>query len=210
LLGAQRQALQGLRMITRFDSTVLDPRLRWFCAPPTARLEAERGRLIVEPAAGTDFWQRTHYGFRADNGHFLHATAQGSFVLGTRVSCSPVHQYDQAGLMVRVSADCWLKTSIEHEPDEPFDRLGAVVTNHGYSDWSTQPVPKHATTVSFRIRAEPTALIVEASFDGLEWQQLRVAHLAERTLDGSLQAGLYCCSPKAAGFRAEFHELELR
>lgn len=197
-------------MLTRFDGPELDPWLAWFCAPPHARVDAARGRLVVETAAGTDFWQRTHYGFRADNGHFLYTRAQGNFVLTTRVSGAPVHQYDQAGLMLRLSPDCWLKTSIEHEPDEADDRLGAVVTNHGYSDWSTQPVSKSQHDVWLRIRAEPQAVIVESSFDGARWQQLRVAHLAARSTDAPVDVGLYCCSPRGAGYRAEFHFLELR
>jgi uncharacterized protein len=196
-------------MLTRFDSPHLEPSLSWFCPPAHARIEPERGRLIVEPAGGTDFWQRTHYGFRADNGHFLRLSVSGNFVLTTQLTAAPRHQYDQAGLMLRLSPDCWLKTSIEHEPDETFDRLGAVVTNHGYSDWSTQPVGKDRTSVWFRLRAESLAVIVEASFDGHDFQQLRVAHLAERRPETPVEAGLYCCSPKAAGYRAEFHFLEL-
>ncbi len=197
-------------MLTRFDGPELDSRLSWFCAPPHSRIDAERGRLVVETASETDFWQRTHYGFRADNGHFLYVRTQGNFELTTRVSGSPRHQYDQAGLMVRLSPDCWLKTSIEHEPDEPHDRLGAVVTNHGYSDWSTQPASKGRGDVWLRVRLETLAAIVESSFDGAEWQQLRVAHLAERSPGASVDAGLYCCSPKVGGYRAEFHFLELR
>ena len=49
-------------------------------------------------------------------------------------------QYDQCGIMVRLSEGIWLKTSIEFEGDEPA-RLGAVVTKGGFSDWSTQDVP---------------------------------------------------------------------
>lgn len=34
---------------------------------------------------GTDFWQGTHYRFRADNGHALLAEAAGDCMLETRV-----------------------------------------------------------------------------------------------------------------------------
>ena len=180
--------------------------LSWFCEPRNHHLEGER--LVVEPEAGTDFWQRTHYGFRADNGHFLRRAARGNFVLTTKVTCFPRHQYDQAGLMLRVSQDCWLKTSVELEPDEPHSRLGAVVTNGGYSDWSTQPIDKARDTFWFRIRAETTAVIVDSSLDGEHWEQIRMAYLAERDAAIDVECGLYACSPKGAGFRAEFHLLE--
>src|SRR5690349_15194010 len=110
----------------RFDGPTLHPALRWHGEP--ARWGVGGGRLSIEPDASTDFWQRTHYGFEADNGHALLATLSGDFVLSTRVRFHAVHQYDQAGLMVRLSSACWLKTSVEHEPGRA-GRLGAVVTN---------------------------------------------------------------------------------
>lgn len=52
-------------------------------------MDAAAETLHVEPDAPTDFWQRTHYGFRVDNGHFLHADVTGDFVLGVRVCFRP-------------------------------------------------------------------------------------------------------------------------
>jgi uncharacterized protein len=191
----------------RFGAPALDPRLRWRCEPAQHRLDSARRRLIIEPDAETDFWQRTHYGFRVDNGHLLGLGARGNFVLTTAVSCFPRHKYDQAGLMLHLSPDCWLKTSVEFEPEEPHSRLGAVVTNGGYSDWSTQPIDKSQNTFWFRIRAETTAVVVDASLDGEVWQQVRMAHLTERSANSDVTCGLYACSPIGAGFRAEFHFL---
>jgi uncharacterized protein len=191
-----------------FRGAAIDPRLQWSCEPPRFTLDRTRGALSVETAGGTDFWQRTHYGFRADNGHLLRLQASGNFVLTTRVTSFPKHQYDQAGLMLRLSVDCWLKTSVEFEPGEPHNRLGAVVTNAGYSDWSTQPLDKAVSSLWFRIRAETSAVIVESSLDASHWQQLRMAHLAERTPSAVVECGLYCCSPKEPGYRAEFHCLD--
>ena len=116
---------------------VLPPELSWHCEPARWSFDPLEHALRIEPEPGTDFWRKTHYGFEADNGHFLHANVAGNFTLAAQVRFRPVHQYDQAGLMVRLSPVCWLKTSIEYEVDGP-SRLGAVVTSHGYSDWSTQ------------------------------------------------------------------------
>ncbi|HSI56017.1 MAG TPA: DUF1349 domain-containing protein [Ideonella sp.] len=188
-----------------FDGPALAPALRWFCEP--ARWSLGRG-LQVATGAGTDFWQRTHYGFEVDNGHFLHLQARGDFVLSTRVNFRPRHQYDQAGLMLRLSPSCWVKTSVEFEPDEP-SRLGVVVTNAQYSDWSTQPLAKDIGTLWFKLRVEGTDCIVQSSLDGQAWQQLRMAHLAELDPGRPVACGLYACSPKAAGYEAEFHFLSL-
>jgi regulation of enolase protein 1 (concanavalin A-like superfamily) len=186
-----------------FSRAELAPRLAWLNAPAQWSLDATARCLRVRPEAGTDFWQRTHYGFEADNGHFLSLAAGGDFVLSTRVTVRPVHQYDQAGLMLRISPSCWLKTSVEFEP-EGANRLGAVVTNAQYSDWSTQPLDKQVSTVWFRLRAEGSDCIVESSFDGGHWEQLRIARLFERDAVASVQCGLYACSPKGAGCEAEF------
>ncbi len=186
-----------------FAGPTLDPRLVWHAAPARWRLDAEARCLRVRTDPATDFWQRTHYGFVADNGHFLHLRATGDFVATTRVTSRFSHQYDQAGLMLRVSPTCWLKTSVEFEVNGA-NRLGAVVTNAGYSDWSTQPLAKEIDTVWLRVRAESNDVIVDASLDGEAWEQIRMARMHERDGAASVQCGLYACSPKEAGFEAEF------
>ncbi|GAB4374870.1 MAG: DUF1349 domain-containing protein [Elainellaceae cyanobacterium] len=199
-------------MLETFDHPELDPRLQWYCPPQ--RWSIANGCLVIEPDAQTDYWQKTHYGFAVDNGHFLYLPVDGDFVLSTQVRFYPVHQYDQAGLMVRFSADRWLKTSVEFEPDEP-DRLGAVVTRHGYSDWSTQNYPYDSKQLALRIRREADDYIVEyakaiASDTESEkhWTQIRMAHL-ENPEQLPIQCGVYACSPKGSGFRAEFDYLKV-
>jgi regulation of enolase protein 1 (concanavalin A-like superfamily) len=184
----------------------LPPQFRWHCEPQ--RWSIGGGRLRIEPDAATDFWQRTHYGFRTDNGHFLYRQADGDFVLTVRVMFSPAHQYDQAGLMVRISADCWLKSSVEFEPSGPC-RLGAVVTNQGYSDWSSQDFPPEVNEVWLRIRREADDYLVDASRDGGRWHPLRMAHL--HGVSGlPVTCGIYACSPKDRGFVCEFTELSFQ
>jgi regulation of enolase protein 1 (concanavalin A-like superfamily) len=186
-----------------FSGRSLSPRLRWHCEPANWQIDSQASCLRVRTDAATDFWQRTHYGFEADNGHFLFLEATGDFVLTSRVTSRPAHQYDQAGLMVRVSPACWLKASVEFEP-AGSNRLGAVVTNGQFSDWSTQPLAKEVNTVWFRVRAEENDYIVETSLEGQHWEQIRMARLLERASAKLVSCGLYACSPKAAGYEAEF------
>lgn len=194
--------MRRMRLRGPFHSPNLPPDLRWLNEPPRWRVDPAAGLLRVEPAAATDFWQRTHYGFRADSGHFLCRDVAGDFVLTALVRFKPAHQYDQAGVMVRVSESCWLKSSVECEPHGPA-RLGAVVTNFGYSDWSTQDVAPGPGELWLRLRREADDYVVDASGDGRSWAQIRMAHLHEgRGL--AVACGVYACSPKAAGFVAEF------
>ena len=174
----------------------------WHCEPGQWTLSEDC--LRVHPDASTDFWQRTHYGFQADNGHFFYREIEGDFVFSVRVRFDPAHQYDQAGIMVRASADCWLKSSVEYDPPGP-SRLGAVVTNGGYSDWSSQDFPADARAVWLRVRREADDYLVDWCLDGQQWRQLRMAHLQE----SKVACGLYACSPKAGGFACEFTEFSL-
>jgi regulation of enolase protein 1 (concanavalin A-like superfamily) len=200
-----------LRFISEtFEQENLNPLLQWLNPPASCRVDAARSRLLVEPGAETDFWQRTHYGFRADSGHFLHAEVMGDGEITTTVLARPAHQYDQAGLMVRASEDCWLKTSVEYEPDTP-SQLGAVVTNNGFSDWSLQDFPGTGTlSYSLRIRWEGDDFFVEHAISETgPWRLMRVAHLF-RKAGNPLLCGIYACSPKGRGFRAEFSSVRIR
>jgi regulation of enolase protein 1 (concanavalin A-like superfamily) len=194
-------------LLAPFAGAELPPQLRWHNEPKRWSLDARAGVLRVEPDAPTDFWQRTHYGFRADNGHFLYQEVLGDFILTVHARFRPVHQYDQAGLMVRMSPDCWLKSSVEFELDGP-SRLGAVVTNYGYSDWSTQDFAPGAGATWLRIRREGDDYLVEASAAQQGWSQVRMAHLHEGH-DAAAKCGVYACSPKGAGFAAEFDNLSI-
>ncbi|WP_137732537.1 DUF1349 domain-containing protein [Pseudaquabacterium pictum] len=195
--------MNDLPLFEDFSQPCLNPRLSWRREPASWRVDNSAKCLQVNPDSKTDFWQRTHYGFEVENGHLLFLEAVGDFVLTTKVTSKPLHQYDQAGLMVRVSSACWLKTSVEFEP-VGSSRLGAVVTNGQYSDWSTQPIAAEQRTVWFRIRAEDSDYIVDTSFNGQKWEQIRMARLLERPAMKSVYCGLYACSPKAAGYQAEF------
>lgn len=191
-----------------FAERELPPLLRWRCEPSRWSILPAEEALILEPEAGTDFWRKTHYGFERDNGHFLYTEAAGDFVLTAYVRFRPMHQYDQAGLMVRLSPASWLKTSVEYEPHGP-SRLGAVVTSHGYSDWSTQGFPAGAGEIWLRVRREGDDYLVEFSRDGQVWEQIRLMHLQEGPPGEAVQCGLYACSPKDAGFVAEFRHFRI-
>jgi uncharacterized protein len=185
-----------------FTGADLNARLRWHCEPARWSVDRTRHCLRIEPNSGTDFWQRTHYGFEVDNGHLLFTEMAGAFILTTKVRFHPRNQYDQAGLMARVSSSCWLKASVEYEPVGP-SRLGAVVTNYAYSDWSTREFASGPGEVWLRVRREGDDYIIDTSQDGSTWEQIRVAHLHEGRGQPVL-CGLYACSPKGSGFVAEF------
>lgn len=60
---------------------------KWFHEPKSWKVTKEG--LLIEPDSGSDFWQRTHYGFRNDNAHFLYKEVEGDFEMTTTVSFLP-------------------------------------------------------------------------------------------------------------------------
>jgi regulation of enolase protein 1 (concanavalin A-like superfamily) len=193
-----------------FASQTLDPLLSWMNPPPRWRIDGGRSRLVVEPGPQTDFWQRTHYGFQNVNGHVLHAEIESDSIICSQTQSYPVHQYDQAGLMIWFSEDCWLKTSVEFE-NESLSLLGAVVTNAGFSDWSMQEFVPADGAFSYCLRITRTAndfAVEHAASPGGPWKLIRLAHLSPLH-HLPCRAGLYACSPKEAGFRAEFDFLTI-
>ena len=180
--------------------------LAWHC-PPTV-INVTTTKVSIETLPETDFWQRTHYGFRRDNGHFLCEMVGFDFDAELTVRIEPNAIYDQAGLMVRCSASSWLKTSCEYAQDEPA-HLGAVVTNAGYSDWSYQPVSNFPSRLSFRVSRrrgdyEIALRLAEAPFD-----TIRIAHLLEDDGRAPVQVGPYACSPQGAGCPVTFSDFSI-
>lgn len=187
-----------------FQNEGLGDRLSWFNEPTQWELKNNQLKLVTDPE--TDFWQKTHYGFQADNGHFLFSEIDGDFIIETDVDCDFKNQYDQAGLLIRISDQCWIKTSVEYETNEP-NKLGVVVTNHGYSDWSTQDVDDSFTNFKLRVCRNGSDYKVEYFQNSTnKWVQLRLFHLFD---EPTIQAGLYACSPKNNQFTASFNYLKI-
>lgn len=181
--------------------------LQWRSEPKNWHIDTSRSQLVLETDAETDFWQKTHYGFQVDNGHFLYTKTEKNFRMTTKVEAFPKSKYDQAGLMIRFSEDIWVKTSLEYIPNGP-SKLGAVVTNQGYSDWSTQYV--ECTDVKLYLRLSKIAqnCYVDFSWDGEDWRQIRIAHL-DIPLGTPISVGLYACSPQGKEQQVRFDFLSI-
>lgn len=175
----------------------------WFNEPLSYQIGAG---LKITTRSQTDFWQRTHYGFRRDDGHCLLTEFSGDFGLETSVEFTPTMQYDQCGLMIRVDSENWIKCSTEFE-DSQVSRLGSVVTNLGYSDWATQDISSSIQAMSYRVSRNGNDFLIEHSVDGVTWKQMRVAHLHH--CPDSLQIGIYACSPIGEKFSATFHYIAI-
>jgi regulation of enolase protein 1 (concanavalin A-like superfamily) len=192
-----------MELVEKFQELSIPKSFYWFNEP--ARYQVGNG-LEIFTNEKTDFWQNTFYGFQKDNGHCLLTPHHGDFSLITHVESRPLNKYDQCGLMVRVDYENWIKVSTEYE-NEKYSRLGSVVTNFGYSDWATQDINSSHTEMWYKISKNGSDFLLENSYDGQNWLQLRLTHLHK--LSVQLELGIYICSPTGKDFWCRFKLLEI-
>ncbi|MET8543161.1 DUF1349 domain-containing protein [Kitasatospora sp. NPDC004799] len=169
----------------------------WLNAPEDARTDGTD--LLVTARGRSDFWRTTGYGFVRDDGHALLAGFPPGSATEVTFVADFAALYDQAGLLIRVAPETWIKAGVEMSDGVPH--LGAVVT-HGVSDWSLAPVPDwHGRPVTVRASRTGDAVTVRARCADGPWRLVRLAPLAP---EAAATAGPFCCSPERAGLQVRF------
>jgi regulation of enolase protein 1 (concanavalin A-like superfamily) len=168
---------------------------------PVSVAETSTGRLRVEAVQGSDAWQRTSYGFQRDSEHGLLRPFELDTAVEVEFVADMSQQFDQAGVVVRVDEDHWVKAGTEFA--DGVLRLSTVVTDV-YSDWSTAPVPHwQDRKVTIRASWAAGALSVRAKAEGEEFELIRLAPWSPHE-NAMVVAGPYLCAPERGGFTAEF------
>lgn len=179
--------------------------LFWIRAPKQYSVEDGKIEIITEPV--TDLWQRTYYGFRNDNAPVLQMKTEEKFFSFTvKTAFESKWRFDQCGVVMYLDSDNWIKASIEFENDE-YQRLGSVVTNHGYSDWATTDIPASIKEMWYRLSRRESDYCLECSTDGVNFKQMRICHLWDGA--GEISFGVYACSPERSSFKATFTDMEI-
>jgi regulation of enolase protein 1 (concanavalin A-like superfamily) len=183
-----------------FDNQGDSALLKWYCAPdswPNANntregkggwWEISQGELLVGAPAKKDFWRKTYYEplMIRDDGPLLYSVVPiQAFpcMIETSFTLTPKCQFDQAGIVIRIDNEHWIKTGIEVVDGAP--KLSCVVTN-GFSDWSTQTWAE--SRLRIRVHMLPQhggSYVVEAcplrddedEYTKHDWSFVRIAHL---------------------------------
>jgi uncharacterized protein len=174
--------------------------MRWLNEP--REWYANGNWIMVKSDPGTDFWRKTHNGLVQDNGHFYYQEVRGDFIIEVKLSGEFADLYDQAGLMVRLDAETWIKCGIEFVNGVKL--LSAVITR-GWSDWSVQPLDKPAS-IWLRLAQHAGTLEAAYSLDGQDYSLYRQGFLTNAS---PLQAGILIASPIGQGFTANFEALSI-
>ena len=212
-------------------ATFRDPTWSWNNGEAKHRIEKDGSSIVITPTTGLDYWSKTFYEpllIKHDAQCLLSEpiAPDAEVTLCTTLTLAPCAQFDQGGIMVLVDDDTWVKAGIEFTDGLP--RLSCVVTNNGYSDWSTQgwdfdscSHDSEIRTTSIHIRVSklcpgsiqgPTMVFEAASIekctksDSKPWTQIRIASL--RSKKQPWRMGFFAISPiEAAGCYARFQNL---
>ncbi len=179
--------------------------LKWIREPKHYHITENKIEIITEPC--TDLWQRTYYHFRNDNAPVLQMeTNEQYFSFAVKTEFESKRRYDQCGVVVYLDSENWLKASVEYE-NEKIQRLGTVVTNCGYSDWSSTDIDASVKSMWFRLSRRENDFCVENSFDGVNYKQMRICHMFHAA--ETVPFGIYACSAEDSSFKSVFTDMEI-
>lgn len=176
----------------------------WIRKP--AEVETSDEVVVIMTETGTDLWQRTYYGFQNDNAPVLQAkTSEKYFSFIAKTQFESKERFDQCGVAMYLNSENWFKASIEYENNQ-IQRLGSVVTNHGYSDWATVDISSNIREMWYRLSRRESDYCVECSVDGIHYKQMRIFHMWEGA--DEIAFGIYACSPTKGSYRAVFTDMK--
>lgn len=176
--------------------------MQWLNEPAYYSIVDEK--ITVRTSPTTDFWRVTHYDFIRDNGHFYFNSIETDFIAEVKISGNYKDQYDQAGIMIRIDQNNWIKTGIEYVDNT--QQLSAVVTRD-YSDWSVSPLEVLPRPLYLRVERRSEAIRISYSGTGSEYTLLRLAYFP---VVPRLQVGLMCASPDGEGYEVVFENYQVK
>ena len=179
--------------------------MKWTREPKSYNVTSNKVEIITEPH--TDLWQRTYYHLRNDNAPTLQiATDEKYFSFTVKTEFESKKRFDQCGVVMYLDSENWLKASVEYE-NEQFQHLGSVATNMGYSDWATTAIDASIKSMWYRFSRREDDYCIECSTDGINYSQMRICHMWKAS--GTIQFGIYACSPEDSSFKATFTNMEI-
>lgn len=177
-------------------------KMQWFNEPE--QWEIKNNSLVMDVTPHTDYWRISHYGFTVDDAPFLYTLRGGEFEAKVKISGSYKTRFDQAGLMIRIDHENYIKAGIEFV-DGKYN-LSTVVTHHT-SDWSIIPLDKPVEYVWIKAVRRLDAVEIFYSFDDKNYTMMRNAWLQD---NHPVMVGLMGACPDGDGFKATFEDFSIK
>ena len=177
-------------------------KMQWFNEPSQWEINDKKLTLFATPQS--DYWRIAHYGFTVDDAPFLYTTYGGEFEAKVKITGDYKVRYDQAGMMIRIDHENYIKTGIEYV-DGKYN-LSAVATHHT-SDWSVITLDRPVPFVWIKAVRRLDAVEIYYSFDDKDYTLMRIAWMQDNT---PVQVGLMAASPDGQGFQASFEHFQVK
>ncbi len=176
-------------------------KMNWFNEPASWKIEGDA--LVMDVTPHTDYWRISHYGFTVDDAPFYYAEYGGEFEAKVKVSGDYKVRFDQAGMMIRLDHENYIKTGIEFV-DGKYN-LSTVVT-HKTSDWSVISIDKPVDFIWIKAVRRLDAVEIFYSFDDKVYTMMRNAWVEA---NHPVKIGMFAASPDGEGFRARFSDFKV-
>ena len=177
-------------------------RMQWFNEPENWSVKNDVLTMDVTPQS--DYWRISHYGFTVDDAPFLYTLRGGEFEVKVKIAGEYKVRFDQAGLMLRIDEENYIKTGIEYV-DGKYN-LSAVVT-HKTSDWSVITLDKPVDYIWIKAVRRLDAVEIFYSFDDKEYVMMRNCWLQDNT---PVMVGMMAACPDGNGFKAKFEHFQIK
>lgn len=177
-------------------------KMNWFNEPALWNINSNTLTMTVTPQS--DYWRISHYGFTVDDAPFYWAEYGGEFEAKVKISGDYKTRFDQAGLMLRIDHENYIKAGIEYV-DGKYN-ISAVVTHHT-SDWSVITLDKPVPCIWIKAVRRLDAVEVFYSFDDKEYTLMRNAWMQDNI---PMKVGVMGACPDGTGFTAKFENFTVK
>lgn len=176
-------------------------KMNWFNEP--SKWEIKDGKLTMSVTPKSDYWRIAHYGFTVDDAPFYYAEYGGEFEAKMKIKGDYKVRFDQAGMMIRIDHENYIKTGIEFV-DGKYN-VSTVVTHHT-SDWSVIVLDRPVEYLWIKAVRRLDAVEIYYSFDDKEYVMMRTAWLAANC---PVRVGMMAACPDGDGFNVTFSDFKV-
>ena len=177
-------------------------KMQWFNEP--TKWEIKNNSLTMNVTPQSDYWRVSHYGFTVDDAPFHYTMRGGEFEVKVKVTGDYTARFDQAGLMLRIDHENYIKAGIEFV-DGKYN-LSTVVTHHT-SDWSIIALDRPVPFVWIKAVRRLDAIEVFYSFDDVTYTLMRNAWMPD---NHPIMVGVMAACPDGNGFKARFDNFSIK
>lgn len=177
-------------------------KMNWFNEPSDWSISDNRLSMTVTPKS--DYWRISHYGFTVDDAPFYYSEYGGEFEAKVKIKGDYKIRFDQAGLMIRIDHENYIKAGIEYV-DGKYN-LSTVVTHHT-SDWSVIALDRPVGHVWIKAVRRMDAIEIFYSFDDREYILMRNAWMEANR---PVKVGMMGACPDGDGFKVTFSDFSVK